>query len=90
MELKVLEEDKNKIKILIEGEKTTICEWLRKRLSAKEEVAFVGYRILHPMERKIEFYLETKKDNAREVLINTLQEMIKEVQSFKKELFRVL
>ncbi|MBM3199950.1 DNA-directed RNA polymerase subunit L [Candidatus Woesearchaeota archaeon] len=68
MEIKVLEKEKNKLKIEIIGENHTFCNSLRKELWNDDDVKVAGYNIEHPLVAHPVLVLETDKKDPKKVL----------------------
>ncbi|CDR97202.1 Probable DNA-directed RNA polymerase [Babesia bigemina] len=57
---------------------------MRSRLSKDERVAFVGYRVPHPLENKLEIRLRCKVDSPFTVMLNALSSVRSNVAHLKK------
>lgn len=68
MEIKVIEKEKNKLKIEIIGEDHTFCNSLRKELWNDDDVKVAGYNIEHPLVSHPVLTLETEKKDPKKVL----------------------
>ena len=68
MKLKVIEEEKNKIRIEIIGETHTFCNALRKELWNDDDVKVAGYNIEHPLVANPVLTLETANKDPKKVL----------------------
>lgn len=68
MKLKVIEQEKNKIRIEIIGETHTFCNALRKELWNDDDVKIAGYNIEHPLVANPVLTLETDKKDTKKVL----------------------
>lgn len=80
--MKVVEEEANRLVFEVTGESHTICNILRKRLMAQDEVTAAAYDITHPLVGQPEF--EVNSPNPRES-VKTASETIKnEADEFKK------
>jgi len=83
MKLEIVTNEKDNLEFYIEGERHTLTNLLKEKLSENESVDFVAYKLDHPSDTKAKFVLKAK--NAKKVLIDTLKEIEKEFDSFKKE-----
>jgi len=83
MEIKVLEEDKNKIKFEIEGETHTIANLLTKYLLKDPDVEISMYQVPHPLEEKAIIYVVTKNKDPRKVIKETIDKIIKDLEKLK-------
>ncbi|ORM42374.1 DNA-directed RNA polymerase II subunit RPB11 [Babesia sp. Xinjiang] len=57
---------------------------IRSRLSKDERVAFVGYRVPHPLENKLEIRLRCKVDSPFTVMLNAISSVRLNVSHLKK------
>ncbi|GFE53037.1 DNA-directed RNA polymerase II RPB11A [Babesia ovis] len=57
---------------------------IRSRLSKDERVAFVGYRVPHPLENKLEIRLRCKVDSPFTVMLNAISSARVNVSHLKK------
>ncbi|EGR31054.1 DNA-directed polymerase II polypeptide J, putative [Ichthyophthirius multifiliis] len=73
------EKMKNSKTIIMNLEDHTIGNLIRMYLLKSKEVKFAGYRMPHPLETKVEIKVQTVKDNTCEILINTLDGLIKDI-----------
>ena len=86
MEIKILEEKKNKL--VFEGEELghTLCNVLKKELWNDNHVKVATYSIKHPLVGKPKMIIETDSGkNPREALSAAVQRLKKLNEKFKKE-----
>ena len=83
MKIEIIKDEKNEIEFILDGERHTIPNLLREKLSQNSEVEFVAYRMDHPLDKKSKFALKTKS-NAKKVLEDTIKELQKDIDEFKK------
>eukprot|EP00371_Babesia_bovis_P002889 XP_001611536.1 hypothetical protein [Babesia bovis T2Bo] len=57
---------------------------VKKRLSKDERVAFVGYRMPHPLENKLEIRLRCKVDSPFTVMLNAISSVRLNIGHLKK------
>lgn len=86
--MKVINEDSNKLVFEVTGEGHTICNILRKRLMAKDEVTAAAYDITHPLVGQPEF--EVHGENPRESIIEASEQIKEEANQFKEILTKEL
>jgi DNA-directed RNA polymerase subunit L len=60
MEVKILEKEKNRLKIEIAGEDHTFLNALKKELNNDKDIQISAYRIDHPLASKPEMLIEGK------------------------------
>lgn len=85
MEIKVLEEKKNKMVVSVEGETHTICNALVKELWNDKHVKSAGYKIDHPLVGVPNIMVETDGAEPRKTLNAAVKRLKKAAEDFKKE-----
>ena len=75
MEIKVIEKEKNKLKLEIIGEDHTFCNALRKELWNDKDVQVAGYNIEHPLVSNPVLTLETEKKDPKKVLESAIKRL---------------
>ena len=83
MKLDVIKNEKSELEFNIEGERHSIPNLLRDKLSQNNEVEFVAYKLDHPLDQKALFVLKTK-GSAKKVLEDTIKDIQKDIGEFKK------
>lgn len=68
MKIKVIEKEKNKLKLEIIGEDHTFCNSLRKELWNDKDVQVAGYNIDHPLVSNPVLTLETVNKDPKKAL----------------------
>ena len=84
MELKVLEEKKNRFVFELEGETHTVCRALQKELWQDDHVKSAGYDVAHPLINKPKFIVETDGADPKKTIISALKRVEKATQKFKE------
>lgn len=84
MEIRVIEESKNKIVFELKGENHTFCNALKDMLLNEKEVSIASYKIEHPLIGEPEFIIETKGKEPKKVLEIAAKNLQKELASFRK------
>lgn len=87
MEIKILEETNNKIKLEIKGEDHSLCNALRNELWHHRNTELAGYSIEHPLVSDPIIVVEAEK--PRKTLLkstHSLAKKFKELQSLAKKL----
>ena len=84
MEIKVLEEKKNKLVVEIEGETHTLCNALVKELWNDKHVKNTGYKIDHPLVGKPNLMVETDGADPRKTISAAVKRLVKASEDFKK------
>ena len=83
MKLEIIKNEKSELEFIVEGERHTIPNLLREKLTGNSDVEFVAYRLDHPLDQKAVFVLKTK-GSAKKVLEDTIKELQKDIDEFKK------
>jgi DNA-directed RNA polymerase subunit L len=85
MELKVIEEGKNKLIVEIKGEDHTFCNALKAELWNDKHVKAAAYNIDHPLVGEPHLTVETDgKEDPKDALIAAAKRLKKEVAGFAK------
>ncbi|OYT32679.1 DNA-directed RNA polymerase subunit L [Candidatus Woesearchaeota archaeon] len=85
MEIKIIEEKKNKIIFEITGEGHTLANALRKELWEDNKVKVAAYNIDHPQVGEPRFILETTGEEPRKALTNAAKRLQKTMEKIKEE-----
>jgi DNA-directed RNA polymerase subunit L len=85
MELKVLEEGKQKLVFELAGETHTFCNILKAELQKVKGVSLASYKIDHPLVGVPTFQIETKGIEPRKALKEALSSIKKKAKEFQKE-----
>ena len=88
MNIKVLEEKKNKIIVEVDGVGHGFCNMLVKELWNDTNIKFAGYHIEHPLIGKAKIIVESKKD-ARKAIYDAIKGINKSANVFKKEFVKI-
>jgi len=83
MEIKIIEEEKNKMVFELDGEEHTFCNVLKNELWNDSHVKVATYKIDHPLVGKPVMILETDGADLRKTLISAAKRLQKEVANFK-------
>jgi DNA-directed RNA polymerase subunit L len=90
MEMKVIEEKKDKMVFELIGATHTICNVLKKEIWNNKHVRNVGYSIKHPLVGYPEFVVETDGEDVKKVIASAVQKVKKDFEKLgadaKKEL----
>ena len=88
MEVKILEETKNRIKVEIKDENHTLLNALRNELWNNRHTKVAGYRLEHPLVSSPVLILEAD-DKPRNVLLDSINKLKKKNSEFR-DLFKKL
>ena len=84
MELKILEEKKNRLVFELKGEGHTLCGMLNKELLNDEHVKAAGYHIEHPLIGIPKFVIETDGSEPKKIVIAALKRLDKRLEKLKE------
>ncbi len=85
MEIKILEEKKNRLVFNIEGDGSTIANILKKELWNDEHVKAAGFHVEHPLINVPTFVVETDGEEAKKAVSAALKRIAKQVEKFRDE-----
>lgn len=83
MEIKILNEDKNRIEFELIGEDHTFCNSLKTELWDHGGVEISAYNIKHPLISNPVMLVETSKGNAKKALQNAVSSLKKKIKGLK-------
>lgn len=84
MEVKILEETKNRIRVAVDGATHTLCNTLVKELNDDKHVSGAGYAIDHPLKGIPEIIVETDGADPRKAILSAVKKLGKTIEDFKK------
>ena len=82
MEIKILEETKNRIKVEVKDESHTLLNALRSELWHSRDTKVAGYRLEHPLISNPILVIEAE-DKPRNVLLETINRLKKRNNEFR-------
>lgn len=86
MEVKILNDKKNKLIIEVEGSDHTLCNALKSELWNDKHVKVATYSIRHPQISMPQIVVETDgEESPRNALMNAVERLHKTNAKFKKE-----
>ena len=86
MEIKILDDKKNKLMLEVKGVDHTLCNALKTELWNDKHVKIATYSIRHPQISVPQIIVETDGEvSPKNALINAVQRMHKTNEKFKKE-----
>ena len=86
MEIRILDDKKNKFVIEVKGVDHTLCNAIKTELWNDKHVKIATYSIRHPQISVPQMIIETDgEENPRNALINAVQRLQKNNVKFKKE-----
>ena len=89
MEIKILDDKKNKLIVEVKGIDHSLCNILKSELWNDKHVKTATYSIRHPQISVPQIIVETDGDlSPRNALINAVQRLHKTNEKFKKEFLK--
>ena len=86
MEIKILDDKKNRLLFEVKGSDHTLCNAIATELWNDKHVKIATYSIRHPHISVPQLVVETDgEESPRNALINTVQRLQKNNEKFKKE-----
>jgi len=85
MKLEVLSNEKNHLEFYMEGERHTLPNLLKEKISAMEGVEFCAYRLDHPSDKRAKFVVKTNGKAPKKILEDAIKSVKEELAEFKKE-----
>lgn len=91
MQVRILNDTKERLEIEISGEDHTLGNYLRASLLANPKVKHAGYQIVHPLTGGIKVVVQTADGySPREAFSEALSKMESEASEFKDKLRKAL
>lgn len=89
MEIKILDDKKNRLLVNVKGADHTLCNALKTELLEDKHVKFATYSIKHPQISMPQLLVETDgEESPRNALMNAAQRLQKTNERFRKELIK--
>lgn len=89
MEIKILDDKKNKIILEVKGADHTLCNIIKSELWSDKHVKIATYSIRHPQISVPQIIVETDgEESPKNALINAVQKLHKTNEKFKKEFLK--
>ena len=85
MEIKILEEKKNRLVFTLEGDTHTVTSALRAELATDEHIKAAGYHIEHPLLGHPQFVVETDGGSPRKIVAAALRRLAKSADKLGSE-----
>lgn len=84
MELKIVEEKKNKMIVEVKGETHTFCNAVKKELWNDKHIKSAGYTIEHPFVGTPKIIVETDGEEPKKALADAAKRLEKSADEFKQ------
>lgn len=89
MEIKILDDKKNKIILEVKGADHTLCNAIKAELWNDKHVKIAAYSIRHPQISVPQIIVETDgEESPKNALMNAVQKLHKTNEKFKKEFLK--
>lgn len=85
MELKIVEENKNRFVFKIIGEGHTLCNALKQELRQDDHVKIATYAVEHPLINEAHFILETDGAEPRKTVSAAIKRLDKTLEKLGKQ-----
>ena len=85
MEVIVLTNEKNKLEFEVKSIDHSLPKVLSERLSKRSDVEFAAYKVEHPYLGSPKIMVIVKKGNPLNVVLEELEDIKKEIATFKKQ-----
>ena len=85
MDVKILEEKKNRLVFTIEGDGATLANLLKKELWNDEHVKTAGFNVEHPLINTPTFILETDGAEPKKTVSAAVKRLNKDIEKFRDE-----
>jgi DNA-directed RNA polymerase subunit L len=89
MKLDVVSNEKNILEFYIEGERHTLPNYLKEKISAMDGVEFCAYKLEHPLDNKSKFIIKTDGKSPKKIIEETIKQSKEELTEFKKEFDKI-
>jgi len=86
MELKLITQNKTKLKIGIKGETHTFCNVLRRELFNDDKVAVAGYNLEHSLDSFPVFIVETDSGSPKASLLKAAERLKKKTKDLREQI----
>jgi len=81
MKLNIVTNEKNTLEFYIEGERHTIANYLKEKISQMDGVDFCAYKLDHPLETRAKFMVKGK--NPKKAIEEAIKQAKEELAEFK-------
>lgn len=85
MEVKIIKSEPGELSFELVGSDQSLAQLLAEKLNKEKSVVFAASKVAHPLVANPVVIVKTKKTKAVDVVVKTLEEIKKEVGSFKKK-----
>lgn len=85
MELKILEDKKNRLVLSINGEGHTLCNVIKQELLNDDHVKTATYAVEHPLIQHAQFILETDGADTKKTVSAAIKRVDKTLEKLEKQ-----
>ncbi len=86
MRVRVLESNKNLLKLEVENIDPIIFHMMNDHLENEPNVEISGYQIVHPMSNKYIYVIRVKRGSPKKCIVEALEKILKDIEEFREEL----
>jgi len=83
MEVRILKDEPNELNLELMDADPSLPQLLVERLNKETSVEFAACRVTHPLVANPELLVKTRKGNAKELVMKSLEETKKELDEFR-------
>lgn len=84
MEIKVLQNEKNRLVVEIKDEDATLCNSIRRELSKDEKVKAAAYSQDHPSSDSFKLIVETTGKDPKDAILDAIKNLKKDNDKLRK------
>lgn len=85
MDVRTLINEKNVLELELGGVDQSLAQLLTEKLNENNDVEFASYKVEHPLISSPKLYVRTKKGEPIKVVLETLNEIRKDVAEFREQ-----
>ncbi|HPM85853.1 MAG: RpoL/Rpb11 RNA polymerase subunit family protein [Candidatus ainarchaeum sp.] len=87
MKLSVITNEKDTLEFYMEGERYTVANYLKEKISLMDGVDFCAYKLDHPLDNRARFILKAK--NPKKALNEAIKQAREEISEFKSTVEKI-
>ena len=85
VEVKVISNEKKSLELEVSGCEQAVLTYIVEKLNKNSDVEFAAYKVDHPIIGSPKMIVKTKKENALDLVLEELENLGKELATFRKE-----
>ncbi|MGI6589057.1 MAG: DNA-directed RNA polymerase subunit L [Candidatus Iainarchaeum sp.] len=87
MKLSVVANEKDTLEFYMEGERHTVANYLKEKISSMDGVDFCAYKLDHPLDNRAKFIIKAK--NPKKALTDAIKQAKEELSEFKSSMEKI-